>query len=148
MYWLFINFVPMSFYKLGLYCMNRWFPPYLTHLAVERNCCNAEISQQQCQPLGIVARAAKNYEWVSGKFVQDGNQITILQRKCTEILKHCFTSGRTITELWQYFHIRTYNNVTYLVLWWYENVVLLKFVYRGIFAWDCTLYRVFQGCSL
>lgn len=83
---------------------------------MERDRCDAEISQQQCQPLGIVARAAENDEGVAGKFVQDGNQVTVLQRKCTGTLKKIkikngFTERRTITELLQRFHIKPRNNL-------------------------------------
>lgn len=42
--------------------MDNGVQAYLTHLPVERNGCDAEISQQQCQPLGVVAGAAKNDE--------------------------------------------------------------------------------------
>lgn len=53
---------------------------YLTHLAMERNCSDAKVPQQQCHPLSIVTCAAENNEGVSSQIVQDGHQVTVLSQ--------------------------------------------------------------------
>lgn len=55
--------------------------PYLTHLTVQRDGCDAQVSEQQCHTLGVITRAAENHEGVSSQFIQDRYQITVLQDK-------------------------------------------------------------------
>lgn len=53
---------------------------YLTHLAMQRDGGDAQVPEHQRHPLGVVTRAAKNHEGVPSQFVQDGNQVTVLQQ--------------------------------------------------------------------
>lgn len=64
---------------------------YLSHLSVERDGCDAQVSEQERHPLGVITGAAENHEGVPSQFIQDRNQITVLQ---TDKLKsHTFTDS-------------------------------------------------------
>lgn len=87
---------------------------------------DAQVSEQQRHPLGIVTRTAEDHEGVPSQLVDDGHQVTILETQPVNLQSNTnhtqlLTSPRRIT-------IRT-SNFKYLVFGGYEDVVLLKFFY-------------------
>lgn len=110
---------------------------YLTHLSMKGDSCDAQVPEHQRHPLGVVTGAAEDHEGVSRQLIEDGHQVAILQQS------RKFSSKYVHQKL-----KRTSWDSTDLVLGWYEDVVLLQLVYRGVLCRYCTFDRIFQSSSL